>query len=146
MYVTNDDIELRLGTARYIQLTDDAGTGSPDPAVADEARLGAEGEADSFLARRYAVPIDTAEHPQTAAVLKSIVLDLIEYRLHARRPPVPSDVSAKGAAAVAYLKRIADGQAHLPSAGPIAANPASGPRAAITGNAKILDADELAEF
>ena len=35
-YITNDDMELRLGTARYVQLTDDAGTGSANTAVAVE--------------------------------------------------------------------------------------------------------------
>ena len=36
-YVTNSDIEERLGTAAYVQLTDDAGTGSADTDKVDEA-------------------------------------------------------------------------------------------------------------
>ena len=46
-YITNSDIELRLGTSRYIQLTDDTGSGSADTNIVDEARQGAEGEVDS---------------------------------------------------------------------------------------------------
>lgn len=146
MYVTNNDIELRLGTARYIQLTDDAGTGSANEDVVDEARLGAEGEADSYLAQRYAVPIDLAEHPGTAAVLQSLVLDLVEYRLYARRPPVPRDILAKRDAALTHFQRVARGEAMLPSADEIEPNPASGFRAATTGDERILSRDELADF
>ena len=57
-YLANSDIEKRLGAAAYVQLTDDEGTGSANQDRVDEARLGAEGEANSYLARRYAVPVD----------------------------------------------------------------------------------------
>lgn len=146
MYTTNNEIELRLGTARYIQLTDDAGTGSANEAVVDEARLGAEGEVDSYLAQRYAVPIDLAQHPQVAAVLKSLTLDLVEHRLYGRRPPIPSDILAKRDAALIHLQRVARGEAMLPAAGEIESNPASGIRAAAIGDERILSRDELADF
>ena len=41
-YISNTDIPTRLGSAVYVQLTDDAGTGSANTAVVDEARAGAE--------------------------------------------------------------------------------------------------------
>ena len=44
-YITNVDIEERLGTALYTQLTDDTGTGSADTDVVDSSRDEAEGEA-----------------------------------------------------------------------------------------------------
>ena len=48
-YITNSDRGLRLWTSRYIQLTDDTGSGSADTNIVDEARQGAEGEAgDGF--------------------------------------------------------------------------------------------------
>ena len=62
-YISNEEIETRLGSSVYVQLTDDAGTGSADEAVVDEARAGAEGEVDAYLARRFAVPIDLAALP-----------------------------------------------------------------------------------
>jgi len=64
-----------------VQLTDDDGNGLADSGVVDEARLAAEGEVNSHLARRYQVPINLSEHSELAALLASITLDLVEYRL-----------------------------------------------------------------
>jgi len=145
-YVTNEDIELRLGTARYVQFTDDAGTGSPDPAIADEARQAAEGEVNAALATRYGVPIDLVAHPEVGSLLKGVTLDLIEYRLHARRRDVPTEVAARRRAALDWLGRVARGEAALPSLTPIAPGAAQGPRASIVGEPRILTRDELADF
>jgi phage gp36-like protein len=145
-YITNGDIDLRLGTARYIELTDDAGTGSANVAVADESRLGAEGEVDSYLGQRYAVPIDLAVHPEAAGVLKSVTLDLVEFRLHARRRDVPVSVIAKRDAGLTWLGRVARGETALPSAAPISPNPAAGLRSASRGDERTLSRDELSEF
>ncbi len=145
-YITNADIELRLGTERYTQLTDDAGTGSPNTQVADEARLGAEGELDSYLSQRYAVPIDLATHPEVAPVLASTALDLVEYRLHARRREVPVDVITKRDAALAWLRRVARGETSLPSVASIASNPAAGLRATSIGDERTLSRGELSDF
>ena len=65
-YITDTDIERRLGTTAYIQLTDDAGTGAADLSVVAAAREGAVGEVNSFLARRFRVPIDLNNHPELA--------------------------------------------------------------------------------
>ncbi len=145
-YVTNNDVDQRLGTARYVQLTDDAGTGSADPDVADEARNGAEGEVNGYLSQRYAVPIDLVTHGEVAPALLSVTLDLTEFRLYARRGSVPSNVIAKRDAAVDWLRRVADGRASLPSVNPIASNPAAGLRAASTGDERMLSRDELSDF
>jgi len=115
-YITNSDIEKRIGTADYIALTDDVGTGSADITLVDEARLGAEGEANSYLANRYAVPVDLAQEPEAAAALKTFVLDLAAYRLHSRKPPVPDDFARRRNEAVRWFERIANGLAHLPTA------------------------------
>ena len=145
-YITNSDVQLRMGTASYIQLTDDSGSGSADTDIVDEARQGAEGEVDSYLSRRYAVPINLVTHPQVAAVLKSTSLDLVEYRLHARRRDVPVGVVNKRDAAVAWLRRVAGGETALPSVLPIAPNAASGIRTASTGDERLLSRDELSDF
>ncbi len=142
-YVTNNDIEERLGTAAYIQLTDDTGSGSADIDKVDEARLGAEGEVNSYLGRRYAVPIDLAAHAEVADVLKSFVLDLVEYRLHSRRPPVPGAVSSKRNQAIAWLDRVAKADVILPSVEPIAENPAKGLAAETSSNERVFTRDEL---
>ena len=59
--------------------------------VVDEARLAAEGEVNSYLARRYRAPIDLTTHADLADLLASVTLDLVEYRLRVRRPPVGDD-------------------------------------------------------
>jgi len=115
-YITNGDIEKRIGTTAYIELTDDAGTGSADSTLVDEARLGAEGEANSYLANRYAVPVDLSEEPEAAAALKTFVLDLAAYRLHSRKPPVPDDFTRRRNEAIRWFERIASGTVHLPTA------------------------------
>ncbi len=142
-YVTNAEIETRLGTAVYVQLADDAGSGSADPAVVDEARLGAEAEANSHLARRYAVPVDLSTHPELADVLRRFVLDLAAYRLHARRPPVPADVVTLRNAAVKWLERVASGEVVLPAAIEVAGNTAAGPVGEVVGEARVLTRESL---
>ena len=142
-YVTNNDIEERLGTAAYVQLTDDASTGSADTDKINEARLGAEGEVNSYLGRRYQVPIDLARHAEVADVLKSFVLDLVEYRLHARRPPVPGAVSNKRNQAIAWLDRVARADVVLPSVDPILENSATGISAETSSNERFFTRDDL---
>ena len=66
-YATNSDIESRLGNTLYVQLTDDVGSGSADEEKVSEARLAAEGEVNSYLGRRYAVPVDLTNHAELAA-------------------------------------------------------------------------------
>ncbi len=142
-YISNADIEERLGTASYVQLTDDTGTGEADADKVDEARLGAEGEVDSYLARRYAVPIDVTSHPELAGLLRSIALDLAEFRLHCRRPPVSEDVLRKRDATISWLSQVARGAIVLPSASALPANEAEGFRAAVAGRRRVLTDDEM---
>lgn len=142
-YASISDLEERLGSAVYVQLTDDVGTGSPDEDTAAEALDGAEGEVNSYLGRRYAVPVDVSDEPSLAAVLKSITLDLAEYRLHARRLIVPEDVRLKRKAAVQWLDRVARAQVVLPSAGALDENSASGLGGYVTGNPRVVSRDAL---
>lgn len=145
-YVTNADIEERLGTAKYVQLTDDAGSGAADVDKVNEARLAAEGEVNSYLARRYAVPIDLTVHPEVADVLKSFVLDVIEYRLYSRRPPIPQDVIAKRSHAVSWLRQVAEGTVALPAMQSIAENPAIGLSGEGTSSVRVFSRDDLREL
>ncbi len=142
-YVTNVDIQERLGNDAYVQLADDDGDGQADVGVVDEARLGGEGEVNSYLARRYQVPIDLAVHPDLADLLASITLDLVEYRLRARRPPVSEDARRRRAEAVAWLTGVADGRIELPSAAPVASNTARGTLGETSGEERLLTRDEL---
>jgi len=145
-YITNADVEERLGTSTYIQLTDDAGTGTADEDKVNEARLGAEGEVDSYLSRRVAVPVDLTSRPELAGTLRSVVLDLVEYRLRGRRPPVPSGVMRRRDEAVQWLERVAAGEVMLPAQAEMAMNPAAGAMAALTGSARSMTRETLRDL
>jgi phage gp36-like protein len=142
-YITNNDIEDRIGTSAYVQLTDDAGTGSADVGRVDEARLGAEGEVDSYLARRYRVPIDLVTYAELGGLLRSVTLDLASYRLYSRRPPIPADVVDRRAAAVGWLRAVAEGRVELPSATTVSQNPATGVAGKAIGETRVLNRDDL---
>lgn len=145
-YATNADIEQRLGGRAYVQLTDDEGTGTASESRVTEAREAAEGEVNSYLARRYATPVDVAGHPELAALLKSITLDWAEYRLHARRPPVPDEVCARREASRGWLAAISTGALLLPSSNMLAESDLSGLRARATGSARVLSRSEMADL
>lgn len=141
-YITNADIQTRLGTSIYVQLTDDNADGTADSAVVDEARIAAEGELESYLAVRYATPIDLVVHPDLAGLLKSAALDLVEYRLRLRRPPVSDDARRRHEQTVNWLRGIADGTAALPSQ-TTPAGPAT--MSVSAGEARLLTRAELAD-
>ncbi len=145
-YITNSDIEVWLGTETAIELTDDEGTGSADTAKLDEARLGAEGEANSYLATRYQVPVDVSSNPEVSAVLRSFVLDLAAYRLHTRRPPVPEDVIRGREAAVTWFGRVASGVVQMPAETALRENPALGAIGGATGPERVMTREELEDL
>jgi phage gp36-like protein len=145
-YITNDDIEAWLGTETYIELTDDAGSGSADVTKVDEARLGAEGEANSYLATRYEVPVDVSSESEVAAVLRSFVLDLAAYRLHSRRPPVPQDVVRRRDEAVTWLSRVASGIVQMPSATALQENLTRGVLGQAEGPERVMTRQKLEDL
>lgn len=145
-YVTNADIESWLGTQTYIELTDDAGSGSADEMKVDEARLGAEGEANSYLATRYQVPLKLSSEPEVAAVLKSFVLDLVSYRLHSRRPPVPDDIVRRRDEAVTWLARVAGGLVQLPAEMAVSENTALGTIGQVVGPQRQMTRDTVEDL
>jgi phage gp36-like protein len=144
-YATNGDIEARLGTATYLQLADDDGNGVADAAVVDEARLAAEGEVNSYLAARYAVPVNVAVHAEVAGLLKSLTLDLAEYRLRSRRLPAPEDAVRRRRETIEWLERLAEGVVELPTLAPVSTNAARGKLAAASGAKRVLSRDELSQ-
>jgi len=145
-YITNTDIQMRVGAAAYIQLADDDGDNIADVAVVDEVRLAAEGEVNSYLAARYQVPINVATHGDLLDMLKSVALDVAEYRLRLRRPPVADDAGKRYDQTIAWLTRIAKGVIALPAAASVSANNAQGTIAITTGDKRILTRDEFRDY
>jgi phage gp36-like protein len=137
-YLTHQDIQLRIGTSGLIQLTDDAATGAVNEAVLESVRAAAGAEVDSHLGRRFAVPVDVLRFPEAGAVIRAVALDVIEYRLHARRPPIPDDVATRYRAAAAWLVQISEGNAALPAVAPLPAAAGAGIVAHVLGNPATL--------
>ncbi len=142
-YISLSDIEDRLGSAHLIQLTYDSGSGSADNDRINATGDAAEAEVNSHLAQRYAVPIDLALHPASSALLKSFVLDLVEYCLHGRRPPVHADVIRRHDEAQRWLRRIALGEIQLVTGNPVAMNPATEPLSGTTGQERAFSRETL---
>ena len=145
-YATNADVQQRMSNAVYIQLTDDAGTGIADEAKVTEARMAAECEVNSYLGRRYQVPVDVDVFTELQPLLRSVTLDLAEYRLHARRPAVPADVAAKRAAAVDWLGKIANGTALLPAVSELPSRASEGIVAEVSGTPRMWSSDEASSL
>ncbi len=145
-YLTNIDIQTRVGATAYIQFADDDGDSIADVAVVDEIRLAAEAEVNSYLAARYQVPIDVAAHTDLSDMLKSVALDVAEYRLRLRRPPVSDDAGKRYDQTIAWLALIAKGVIALPAATPVSANSAQGTIATTTGDKRVLSRDEFSDY
>ena len=137
-YLTNSDITNWMGSAAVIQLTDDAGTGSADDSRITEARQGAEAEANSYLATRYATPVILTGESEVAAVLRAFVLELAAYRLHGRRPPIPTDVVRRRGEAVEWLARVASGLVQLPAVAAPAGPTSLGTVADAAGGERVM--------
>ena len=113
-YASATDLTNRLGTRTAAELTADSGS-TPDTTKLTEDANAASAEVDGYLARRYAVPIDLAAHPELAPLLKGITLDLGAYRTHCRRQPVPEEISKARQAAVEWCLRVSRGEILLPA-------------------------------
>lgn len=144
-YITNADIVQRVGSAAFAQLADDDGDGLADAGVVDEVRVAAEGELDSYLARRYRTPILLDEFPELAGLLMAIALDLAEFRLRLRRPPLAEDVRQRHALTLQWLERIASGVIALPSVAPLPSAAAGGIGASVFGEPRLLTRGEMAD-
>lgn len=145
-YIQNSDIGTRVGGQSLIQLADDDGDNLADAAVLDEVRLAAEGEVNSHLATRFAVPIDTIIHPELAGLLASLTLDLAEYRLRQRRPPVSMECERKRTHTLDLLRRFSNGELALPSSAQVESSSLRGSLASTTGDDRVLSREELRDY
>ncbi len=145
-YVSNSEIESWIGTDAYIALTDDNGSGVADETKVDAVREASEGEVNSYLATRYRTPVDCTGRAEVAAVIKGVVLDLVAYRLYGRRPPVEDDVTRRRDEAVAWLARVAEGLAQLPSITPLPETGSIGITGRAAGPARAMTREGMADL
>jgi phage gp36-like protein len=143
-YCTNADVEQRMTADLLAKLTDSTPYESAD---VDAVRAQAHSEVNSYLAARYAVPIDIDAHPKLAGVLQAAELDLVEYMLWKRKGQmVPPRIDRQYERRVAWLVRIAGGQVELPAEGALEGPAAGGLVSETTGSERIFVRDDLDEL
>ncbi len=145
-YLTNADLTNWMVSATVIQLTDDTGSGSTNDTRITEARQGAEGEANSYLATRYATPVVLTAEAEVAAVLRTFVLDLAAYRLHGRKPPIPPDVVRRREEAIEWLARVAAGLVQLPAVAAPMGPTSLGTVADAAGGTRVMTRESLKQI
>ena len=145
-YITTSQLSERLGSTIYARLTDRVNGTTADSAVAQQIVDEAEAEANSYLARRYATPVDLVAHPESADVLKLRVLDLAEYSAWKSSPFVsdpPQRVHGLQMTALQWFEAVARGQVLLPAASPLSPPTTEDPGPRCAGHARAFTADEL---
>lgn len=145
-YITTSQLSSRLGSSLYARLTDrDNGT-TADAAVAQQIVDEAEAEADSYLAKRYATPVDLAVHTELAQILETRVLDLAEHGAWKGSPfvsDIPQRVQASYAEAVRWFEMIVRGDIHLPASTAPASRTAEDESPRYSGETRQFTGDEL---
>jgi len=104
-YSVLEDLLKMIPEEELAQITTESGD-DPDPAIVAEAISQADAEIDSYLGRRYQVPLSPVP-PR----VKALSVDLAIYHLYSRRSVAPPVRRQNYEAAVAFLKQVAAGQA-----------------------------------
>lgn len=136
-YATTTDLSNRLGATLYARLTDRVDGTTASATVAQQILDEAEAVLESYLARRYATPVDLGANPELANVLMARALDLAEFMAWKGSPfvsDVPERVRVVYEDTLRWLSAVAAGQATLPAARPPASPMAGddGPRYSAT--------------
>jgi phage gp36-like protein len=105
-YCAKQDMKDRFGEGQMIQLTDRTGAGIIDDTVLNQAIGDADGEINSYLTKRYDLPLATVP---PALVLKAC--DLTRFYLY--EVAVPEAVQKRYDNAVVWLRGVAKGDISL---------------------------------
>jgi phage gp36-like protein len=145
-YITTTQLQDRLGSTLYARLTDRVNGTTPDSKVAGQIVDDAEALADSYLAKRYATPIDLTAHPELSDVLTARVLDLAEYLAWRDSPfitDVPERVRLLHDETSGWFAAIAAGEIDLPASAPPASRTAADDSPRSTEPPRRFTHDEL---
>jgi len=113
-YVTSSEVIARLGgTAAATTLTTETGD-TPDTDLIDQWIAEAEARVQQAIRARTTATITQADYPQTWALARGCVFDMVCYRARSRRPPVPKDVADVNTRAIEWLDRLVEGKIDLP--------------------------------
>ena len=110
-YCNQDDILKMIPQEELTELTADTGD-TPDPEVVTEAIAKADAEIDAYLGTRYVTPLSPIP-----AQITSLSADMAIYHLYTRRSLAPVVRLRKYEAALAFLQRVAAGEAVLEGMG-----------------------------
>lgn len=108
-YITQDDIEHRIGLDDLKALADYDGDAAPDADVVAQAIADAQGEVDSYLQVKFAVPV-AAPIP---AVLQMHCTGMAVYYLQLGRDSVTENYRKAYEDAIKWLKDVVAGKASL---------------------------------
>lgn len=112
-YITTSDLVQKIPEKTQGLLTDDGTTLNKDSAILDEAILEAEGEFESYVAKRYDLPVQ-AEDGTVPPKVKSTIITLSKYHLYARRDAISKEIQVQYDAATSWLNKVARGHATIP--------------------------------
>jgi phage gp36-like protein len=145
-YVTLQQLKDRLGSSIYARLTDRVAGATPSDTVGQQIVDEAEAQADSFLATRYATPIDLSARPEVADILEARVLDLAEFLAWRGSPfvgDVPDRVRLVQDNALRWFESVVDGKTLLPAAAPPTSTTARTGAPQYSSADRVFTADEL---
>lgn len=120
-YATLEQLASLFGAEEIRALSDRAGTGALDEEVVRDALERASSEVDSYLADRYATPLD-GDGPVPAVVV-SVTGDIARYRLTGGDVRESDPIRQRYVQALGWLRDVADGRASVPGLPPAGETP-----------------------
>lgn len=141
-YVTQQDLIDRFGSNELIQLTDKTNRPATTIDATEVAAKIADAEAvaDSYLAKRYALPLNPVPD-----VLLPIVANIARYYLFGERAEKDSTVARNHKDALAWLKDVAAGTVQLEAEG-IASAQAAGGQVQVSAPDRVFTRDTLGGY
>lgn len=114
-YTTVEELKLYLPNRLLGALTQDVeGNYLPEDDIISSAIESAEDEVNSYLAKRYTIPVRTSGGIVPSRI-KTLVYTITKYLLYTRAALLSSEISQEYDNAIVYLDRIATGRATMPA-------------------------------
>lgn len=116
-YATTDQLQARFeDTAEVASITDNADQGEPNEAVLTEVLEGAEGLLDAYIGAQHRTPVDVASDSVLGNLMRTMTLDVAEFKLHERGDINPEAKVRAYDNAIQWAKDVGSGDAVLPAA------------------------------
>lgn len=114
-YTTVQELKLYLPNRLLGALTQDVeGNYLPENDIISSAIESAEDEVNSYLAKRYTIPVRTSGGIVPSRI-KTLVYTITKYLLYTRAALLSAEISQEYDNAIVYLDRIATGRATMPA-------------------------------